>query len=352
MKKLRFFTLMVATLIMGLSFTACEEDGSLLEVIDDENDDTDGDDDTDSTPAISIEEGDNTATETVYVSDLASDAEVVEVEVTFSSTDDKMRRLYMTQNIAGAGAEKFELEMEGLDKKGDGSLDLSSDNGNGFTYKIPFPVLSEVEDGTVEYKIWATSGRGDYRDAEKRLVAGPGTITVDYGGDNPATVDVKEYTAVLLAAPLADGSSETFISLLDGEVYALSNEEYTSYWDFGYYYLNNDGPSLASTASYPALFDHDNDESTDLVAISGLTGTAQEELNSCYFTPSSIDFDAVQSSSDLDGITKSADEAANNLEVGDVIEFVDNYGKKGVIKVSDVTTGYTGSITLDIKVQP
>lgn len=351
MKKLSFFSLIVVALMMGISFTACEEGEGLLEVIDEEGDDNDGTDEP-SNPEISIEEGDNTASTTVYVSDLEADATEVEVDVTFTSEDTKMRRLYMTQNVAGAGAEKFELEIEGLDKKGDGSLDLSSENGYEVTYRIPFPVLSEVEDGTVEYKVWATSGRGDYRDAEKRLVAGPGTITVDYGGDNPATTEVNEYTAILLAAPLADGSSETFISLLDGEVYALSNDEFTSYWDFGYYYLNNDGPSLASTSSYPALFDHDNDESTGLVAISGLTGTPQEELNSCYFAASSMDFDAVENASDLDAIEKSADEAANNLAVGDVIEFVDNYGKKGLIKVSDVTSGYTGSITLEIKVQP
>lgn len=344
MKKLKFVSLMVAALFMGLSFTSCEEDGTILGVEDDDENPVN--------PELSLTEGGGAESTTVYVSSLETGATEVEVLVKFTSSDEKMDRLYITQNIAGAGHEKYEIEMEGLSKKGDGSVDLGSTDEYEFTASIPFPVLSNITEGTVEYQVWTTSGRGDYRDVEKRLVAGPGTIIVNYGGQNPDAVAVNEYSAVLLAAPLADGSSETFISVLDGEVYTLSNDEFTSYWDFGYYFLESHGPSLASTASYPALFDHDDNAETALVAIAELTGTPQDELNSAYFAKSEMDFDGVENASDLDGIAKSSSEVVKDLAIGDVVEFVDNYGKKGLIKVSDVTTGYTGSITIEIKVQP
>jgi hypothetical protein len=234
----------------------------------------------------------------------------------------------------------------------DGSIDLSSGEGYDFTFTIPFPVLSGMTEGTVEYQLWATSGRGDYRDVENSLVAGPGKVIVDYGGTNPETSPVKEYTAVLLAAPLDDETSETFISVLDGQKYPLSDgQEYAVLWDFGYYWLDNHGASLASTSAYPALFDHDGDGGTPLVAISELTNTPQDELNNFYFAKSDIDFDVVENANDLDNIVESSSEVIKALTVGDVVEFVDNYGKKGLIKVSEIETGYVGSITLDIKVQ-
>jgi len=338
---------MIAALFMGFGFTSCEEDGTILGVEDDDENPVNQE--------LSLKEGGGAESTTVYVNSLETGATEVEVLVKFTSSEKKMDRLYLTQNIAGAGYEKYEIEMEGLSKKGDGSVDLGSTDEYEFTASIPFPVLSNITEGTVEYQVWTTSGRGDYRDTDKRLVAGPGTITIEYGdGVNPEEVAVNKYTAVLLAAPLDDGSSETFISVLDGEVYTLNNDEYTSYWDFGYYFLNSDGPSLASTASYPRLFDHDGDgkDGTPLVAIAVLTGTAQEELNNAYFAKSEMDFDAVENASDLAVIAASSSEVVKDLAVGNVVEFVDNYGKKGVIKVLDVTTGYTGSITLDIKVQP
>ncbi len=339
MRKLRFVSLMVAALFMGFSFISCEEDGSILEVEDEEENGEQVD------PEITITEGDNTASTTVYVSDLEAGASDVDVTVRFTSTDGTMRRLYMTQNIAGAGDEKFELELEDLDKKGDGSIDLISDYGNEFTFSIPFPVLPDLSEGTVEYQLWTTSGRGDYRDTEKRLVAGPGTIIINYGGENPDAVAVKEYEAKLLAAPLGSGASETFISLVDGQLYRIDQgEEFVAYWDFGYYYGLTGNASLASTADYPS----------NIIDIETIANTTADELNHTYFAHSDLDFEAVVSASDLDVITQSADETVTNLAVGDVLEFVDNYGNKGLIRVEDIvgTDGTGDYIELDIKVQP
>ena len=339
MKKLNFVSLMIAALFMGLSFTSCEEDENILAV--------DDDDDTPAEWELTMAEGDEASSETVYVSDLEDGATTAEVTVTFTSTEGKMRRLYMTQNVAGAGAEKFELEIEGIDKKGDGSLDLSKNEKSEFKYKIPFPVLSNMTAGTVEYTLWATSGIGDYRDMDKRIVVGPGTITVNYGGQNPETVAVKNYKAILLAPPTADKSSESFISLIDGQVYPIEDgEEYVAYWDFGYYYGNTHKASLASTSDYPTSV-------MDIAAVANTT----EELNNCYFAKSdwtTDDFDSVVNASELNDIVKPSEETVKDLLEGDVIEFVDNYGKKGLIKVLEIKPGFGSGdyIKLDIKVQP
>jgi hypothetical protein len=346
MKKMKLFGLPMA-LIMGLGFTSCEEDESLLAVDDDITD-----------LELIVTEGGTASSTTVYVDDLEAGATQVEVVVKFTSTSKKMNRLYITENIAGAGAEMYELDIEELEKKADGSVDLGSEEEYSFTYSIPFPVLSEMKNGTVEYQLWATSGRGDYRDPQKRLVAGPGIITVNYGGVNPTNIAVNKYSAKLLSAPLADATSETFISVLDGKIYKLSDgEEYASFWDFGYYYTTH--AALASTSAYPALFNHDNDNSTPTVAIATLTNTPQEELNNFYFAESAMsvsDFDGITYSKDLNVLTVSdADaEVIKNLSVNDIIEFIDNYGKKGLIKVVEIEPGYGSGdyIKLDIKVQP
>ncbi|RCW32685.1 hypothetical protein [Marinilabilia salmonicolor] len=346
MKKLKFVSLMIAALFMGFGFTSCEEDDSIL---------TSGEDEE---VELNIAEGDNSAVTTIYVSDLEPGATSADVTVNFTSADSKMRRLYMTQNIAGAGYEKYELEIDGLDTKGDGSIDLSSGEGYDFTFTIPFPVLSGMTEGTVEYQLWATSGRGDYRDVENSLVSGPGKVIIDYGGTNPATSPVKEYTAKILAAPLADGSSETFISLIDGELYRIDQgEEYAAYWDFGYYYgasgdIANHGPSLASTSTYEETFQVN--AGTSIVDVDGIAGTS--DLNNCFFalsTMSATEFDAIETTNDLEVIATPTGQSINSLEINDVIEFEDNYGNKGVIKVVDIVGTYElgDYIELDIKVQ-
>jgi hypothetical protein len=293
-----------------------------------------------------LEEGLGNKNANVYISDLHHDSTSFEVLVTFKSTESTMRRLYMTENIAGAGAEPFELLLDDLDKKGDGSLDIENNQGNEFTFALPFNILSSLSEGTVEYKLWATNGRGDYRDAENSFAVGIGTLTVDYGGQNPATA-VKEFSAKMFAAPLADGSSETFISLLDGTLYRIDQgEEFVSFWDFGYYYGGTHHASLSSPNDYPSSI-------IDIATVANTTAT----LNSSFFSLSSNtsdDFNAIISSNDLDYITTSVEETITGLETGNIIEFVDNYGKKGLIEIVEIKGTYNSGdyMTINIKVQP
>lgn len=268
------------------------------------------------------------------------------VRVAFRSSN-TMRRLYVTQNVSDFGAEPYNFAVGGVtvDDKKDGSLDLSSDNGDEFEFAIPFPVPTSA-DSKIVYTIWATTGRGDFRDISKRNAISDtavGTITITGSGTSTAN-GIKSFTQTMLAAPLGDGSSETFISLFNNEVYVINDGiETAALWDFGYYYGATQNASLASTANYP----------TNIIDVPAISELDASELNNFYITTSSIDFDAVTSASDLNGIATPTSERVTGLSEGDVLEFVDQYGNKGVIKVIEIsgTDGTGDFIKIDIKVQ-
>jgi hypothetical protein len=270
----------------------------------------------------------------------------IKAKVSFVSTSD-MKRLYITQNIKGAG-EQIYKPSESVDLKGDGAIDLTGKNSKNFDFQFTLPVPSGLGNGTVVYKFWVTSGNGDFRDQAKRLIGTPGTITLKSGTASNPVAFVKSYTSVQLFTPTQDAKSLTFISLLNGTVYKIDQgEEYLSFWDFGYINLQNGGPSLHATSSYPT------------VAIPSLANISDKK-NSVYFrnsTKTVADFDAVKVSSDLNFVA--AFSAGDNtfvsdLVANDVVEFVDSYGKKGLLKVIEATPGNEASkfIRISIKVQP
>ncbi|HNP17675.1 MAG TPA: hypothetical protein PKL31_04500 [Fulvivirga sp.] len=283
----------------------------------------------------------------------------VKARVTVTSTSN-MRRLYITRNVGGAGDVPYTpADLSKKVTKPDGSIDVESDPKL-LDYSLNLDVPSNITVGTVVYKFWATSGKGDYRDVDNSFVAGVGQIELVYGGSNPAA-PVKSYTATILAAPLFDGSSKTFISLLNGQLYKISEgTEYAAFWDFGYYYGFTQKASLASTFRYPQLFDHDQDVNTPKIGIADLTGTPQEELNHVYFSQSAKttgDFDGINVAGDLSYVNIATNDdlgRVTDLATGDIIDFIDNYGKKGIIRVVSIvgTDGSDGKITIDIKVQP
>lgn len=345
MKNLMKFGFMATVLGAMMFLTSCDDNEI---IVPDPTSEYDGE--------LEITEG-NSSSLTIFTTDLEEGATEIKALVTVTAAGDKMKRIYITENVAGIGEEPFELT--GTDNKLDGSLDLEGSSANEFSFVLTIPIVGGITAGTIEYRVWATSGRGDYRDSSKRLLAGVGTLTINYGGSNPAT-DVKSYTAKMFVVPLADGTSKTFVSVLDGQMYRLSDgQEYASFWDFGYYWLNTPGSSLASTSAYPALFNHDSDDNTPLVGIADLTTTPQSELNNCYFAATTMttgEFDAITKSNELTGIAVSSSDAEKiqNLAVGDVVAFMDSYGNKGLIKVVSIVPGYgsDGEMVIDIKVQP
>jgi hypothetical protein len=289
----------------------------------------------------------------------ANTSSTIVAKVSFKSTTVDMKRLYITQNIKGLEETIYE-PTENIDLKDDGAVDLTGKNSKEFDYKFTLPVPAGVGVGTVVYKFWTTTGNGDFRDVTKRLAVGPGTITLKFGAaTNPSTgtAEINSYTDVKLVAPLGDGSSKTFVSLVDGSTYSVSQGiEYVSQWDFGYLFsVTADAATLRSPYNYPTI-------AIDIPAKAS-TATApvtNADLNKTYFktsTKTTAEFDAVTKSSDLDFVSVTANDAnivVKQLVANTVVEFVNQYGKKGLIKVLQVNpgNGSEGFIRIAIKVQP
>ncbi|HEY5824038.1 MAG TPA: hypothetical protein VIT44_06730, partial [Cyclobacteriaceae bacterium] len=126
----------------------------------------------------------------------ANTTSTIDAKVTFTSTTKDMARLYITQNVKGAGEKQFK-PTESVDLKGDGAIDLTGKNSKNFDFQFALPVPAGIGTGTVVYKFWTTTGNGDFRDPAQRIAVGPGTITLKYGSaTNPdaGTADIKSYT--------------------------------------------------------------------------------------------------------------------------------------------------------------
>ncbi len=369
MKKVLKSSLQVGFLVLTLAFlaTSCSsDDTSIFDTPLPGEGDGDGDGDGDGEPEVAtivFNEADPS-------SDIASASASGEVGTTvpgriiFTSDATTQRRMYITQNISGQGDmpfNDFALDSDDLDKalKADGSIDLDGATKKeiDFTFELPVP---DIDNGQIVYTFWTTKGKGDFRDITKRLALGAGTITVTVGtGTNP-TAEVRSYTDIQLFAPAADGTTESFFSLLNEEVYRINKgPEFRAFWDFGYYFgasgvSNGQESSFASTATFDESFGFE---------VEGLKPGAEEEdaanetLNEMYFSTSTLvaaDFDALLLSGELDIIVKSTDQKITNLAVGDVVEFVDNYGKKGIIKITEIEAGFNNNdyIKFDVKIQP
>ncbi|HEY5826214.1 MAG TPA: hypothetical protein VIT44_17710, partial [Cyclobacteriaceae bacterium] len=128
--------------------------------------------------------------------------------------------------------------------------------------------------------------------------------------------------------------------------------EYVSLWDVGYLYSTAtlDAATLRAPYNYPAI----------AIDIPSKASTTNEELNKTYFKRSTIstaEFNEVDASSELNfvSVTKTdANLVVTQLVTNDIVEFIDQYGKKGLIKVLQVsgTNGSDGFIRVAIKVQP
>lgn len=348
------FGVMALTLFM----VGCgSDDGSVFDTI------PDPDDETPVVATIVFNEADPS-------SDIATATASGEVGTTvpgriiFTSDATTQRRMYITQNISGTGDmpfNSFDLNSDDLNKvlNKDGSIDLDGATKKeiDFTFELPVPA---IDNGSIVYSFWTTKGKGDFRDPAKRLALGVGTITVTIGtGTNP-TAEVRSFTDVKLFAPAVDGSTETFFSLLNETVYKINvGPEFRAFWDFGYYY-GASGVSVNDMASFAATTQYDESFGFPVEGLkpgAGEDDAENETLNEGFFVLSAMDaaaFDGITLSGDLDSVTKSDAQKITNLAIGDVIEFVDNYGKKGLIKITDIKAGFNTNdfIQFDVKIQP
>ncbi len=161
--------------------------------------------------------------------------------------------------------------------------------------------------------------------------------------DPPALVTT--YSAKLLAAPLGDESSSTFMTFYNNTIHRISDAGTTgSTWDFGYFYGSTRKASFASVKNYPTdVFD--------------LTAIADADKKECFFVKSTTltaaDFDAITLESELNSIAKPTTQSVTELNVGDIVEFQDSYDNKGLIKITRVVegNGASGQIEFDVKIQ-
>ncbi len=292
----------------------------------------------------------NTNTTERSVDIIANANSLVKVQVNFTG-DKKMRRIYMTKNVYSdhSGPQPYEYSLGS--KKSDGSIDLDGDDKDTFTYTFDFDTPKEVGD-VVQYIIWTTNDRGDFRDVAKRNSIADdafGTITIKAGANADTTVNgIKSFSTILLEAPLGNGKSKAFLSLFDRKAHKIEDGvEVAALWDFGYYYGKTHKASFASADNYPK----------DVVDIRSIAKLGNEDtLNKFYFklsSKSNSDFESVTKKSDLDFITQPTSERVKNLVDGDIVEFVDGYGNKGLIRVTKIVhgDGKDGEIKFDVKVQ-
>jgi hypothetical protein len=66
------------------------------------------------------------------------------------------------------------------------------------------------------------------------------------------------------------------------------------------------------------------------------------------------ELDSILLSSELDEIPTSFGQYITNLDVGVIIGFVDNYRKKGLVRITELEPGFNNNdfIVFDVKVQP
>ena len=265
-----------------------------------------------------------------------------------------MRRLYMTKNnfSENLGAQPYEYPLGS--KKSDGSINLDGDDKKEFTFQFTFDA-PENEGEIVQYVLWTTRERGDFRDiSNDNAIADDayGTITIKAGASaTGSSADFRSFTQTILAAPLADGTSKTFVSVYNNETYKISEgEETAALWDFGYLYGTNSKAGFYSASDFPL-------SGFGGKSVEEVSGVSKAELNKCYFTLSTkttAEFDAANNSSDLNNsLSTSSSQRIQNLEVGSVVAFVDQYGNQGLIKVTAIVpgNGTAGRITFNVKVQ-
>jgi len=346
----------LAILSLGF-FISCSSDDNDLVIFDDE----DTDETTDPFDARLNNNATDSLTATVFLSEV--DDNTIDVLLSFTSDED-MKRVYVTQNFQGQGDEKVDAAVVfGVDAKGDGSFDLSGTLQTAFAFDLDFSSAGLPTEGTVVYKFWATSGKGDFRDDTKRTLIGPATLTIEVSGTNPAAAIISQ-TDVQLFAPLANGTSSSFLSTADGSTYTFNDGEFAALWDFGYFYsvlgaaADEKKASLASVSAYEQAFDAGAVVDMDALA---MDANGDIDLNDFFFSASTADettFTAVSTSADLDFIATSTSQEVNMLEIGDIVAFVDQYGKKGLIKITGLQSAsgefYNEGAFLqfDIKIQP
>jgi len=187
----------------------------------------------------------------------------------------------------------------------------------------------------------------EMEDEEGRV--GEGNLDVAIG---EASTPLRSYTDILVYAPAADGTTNTWFStnlgetVTEGEVNAGAAPNSVDV-DFGYYYGNTDQASIASPNAYNLAGIDISDWNTRNATEFKLTTISDEE------------YIALTSSEDLAAVWNRSDninegETITNLEVGAVVAFQldpnNKDGLYGVFKVINIEPGIQTNDYIEIEV--
>jgi hypothetical protein len=307
MKKLKFLSLLI--FMMAAFMMACEEDDE-TPLLDD--------------PIIELMVADSTFSD--YAGTVGTEL-VIDVEVT-----------------APNGLERLETR-----KVVNGTVDDDSPFTTTYTPTGASNDLSEV----IEYTLSEEDiGEDVVLEFEAFDMDGNSTISeIVLTVENTPTV---VFSTVLLSAPLADLSSETFFSTSTGDTYSVNEiistvDPISEIIDFGYFYGETFNATLASPAAYP--IDYTEDTWVDL----NETKLKMTDLTSTEFLEYSSDVETIVSLFD-DADFGSNEGQVRNLEAGDVIAFElseDRDSRRGLILVSEIVegAGENSYISIDVTVE-
>ena len=277
-----------------------------------------------------------------------------------------------TENPTPSGTATIEFERSGVD-----ITDTTAAPGD----SIVFDINVDFDEGSAPFNLIVEDGDGNEIVPTRPLTTDPltalqtgykipedasGTIVItaileDENGTEVASEDFTinvvvpaftTYSAVLLAAPTGNETSESFFSSSDGELYSFSDVVSTSDpvsedIDFGYFYGNSLNATLTSPDEWP----------DDAELYSGLErwGTRNNtDFRSTDFTVEQ--FDAISSGNEIEAEfeANSANDLggrASNLSADDIVAFTTADGRFGLIRVVEVTgtDGSDDSIRIDVK---
>lgn len=202
--------------------------------------------------------------------------------------------------------------------------EFNSSTDHSVTYQVDVPVT-----GSVVY---------EFQIMDKNNKTASKSITVSA---EATASPINSYSAVLMGAN-KNTTLGSFFSTSDGMVLKLADAKSKSNMvDFLYYYGANNQATLAAPSDPDANKMFVMEWTTENATILSKTSITAADFDGAM----SGEQIAEKAVANLDGTT------ATNLKTGDVVAFKTSGNKVGLIKVTKITTGDTGAITIDVKVQ-
>lgn len=208
------------------------------------------------------------------------------------------------------------------------------------TGDLPLPDVTEDAIVTLDFTV--------VDDANQTAVT---TVVIEVESDPSVTI----YNTFLLAAPLGDGTSETFFSTTTGEKYSYNEvtgtgEDLSSEIDFGYYYGVNNKATLAGIEAYPTSIVNVDAWNNQNVTLFRTTTMTEAEFDAIS------EFDSDDIAAEFEVGTAEVGEKTN-LTAGTVLAFKTDAAKTGgskfgLLKVVSVvgTDGQGDGINIEVKV--